>query len=82
MEEVSAPNIRILNLRLPCGKLIDNISYEMLEKFDRCYGGIPIDEWICNFCPYSSRVVIDYDLTIAVCQAYRKYKIKGWQGWP
>ncbi|AIF69421.1 hypothetical protein PAP_05050 [Palaeococcus pacificus DY20341] len=70
--KVTNKTTQVARITLPCEKRIEHLSYEVLEMFENYYGGIPIDEWICNFCRYSNKVVLDYGLTITVCTAHRK----------
>ena len=56
-------------LVLPCGKVVDHLSEDVIEMFEHYYGGIPIDDVECLLCPYADKIILDFGLVISVCTA-------------
>ncbi|NJE08204.1 hypothetical protein E3E31_06660 [Thermococcus sp. M39] len=59
---------------IPCGKVIDHLSEDVIEMFEHYYGGIPVDDIKCLTCPYADRIILDFGLVITVCTASRLVK--------
>ena len=69
MGETKTQNVHSPRLVLPCGKVVDHLSEDVLEMFEHYYGGIPIDDVECLLCPYADKIILDFGFVISVCTA-------------
>lgn len=69
MVRTKTQNIYGSRLVLPCGKVVDHLSEDVIEMFEHYYGGIPIDDAECLLCPYADRIILDFGFVINVCIA-------------
>ena len=69
MGDTKTQNIYSPRLVLPCGKVVDHLSEDVIEMFEHYYGGLPIDDVECLLCPYADKIILDFGFVISVCTA-------------
>lgn len=76
MGKIKTQNAHNPRLVLPCGRIVDHLSGDVLEMFEHYYGGIPVDDFECLLCPYADKIILDFGFVINVCTVYKKEAIK------